>query len=163
MTNTNITQLHKWIINTKMVTMFTLVTSCIIWPRGIFVASWLQVWSMHFQFDSIGCHSFDPGVLSLLRFPFHSIPRVSWLVCLFVLAKKHWIFSFYSSYLMQQMWKFWSFFHWNLILWDSKYILSHCEGSKNAFFMPFSWLSKWGAGLLQMIIQRRKRRNWGFQ
>ena len=25
------------------------------------------------------------------------------------------------------------------------------RGLKNAFFMPFSWLSKWGAGFLQMI------------
>ena len=61
-------------------------------------------------------------------------------------------------------------------------------GLKNAFFMPFLWLSKWGAGLLEMMIRsdgtgllqmvkRRgrpltndhlegsssKRRNWGFQ
>ena len=65
--------------------------------------------------------------------------------------------------------------HWNLILWHLKHILSHCEGSQNAFFMPFSWLQmiirrdqpltndnpeepascKWssrGTGLLQMII-----------
>ena len=51
----------------------------------------------------------------------------------------------------KQMWKCWPIFHWNLILWYSKHILSHCEG----------WL--------QIIIRRcrrppssTKRRNWGF-
>ena len=29
------------------------------------------------------------------------------------------------------MWNFDPFFHWNLILWYSKHILSHCEGSQN--------------------------------
>ena len=28
------------------------------------------------------------------------------------------------------------------------------KGLKNTFFMPFTWLSKWGAGLFQMIIRR---------
>ena len=28
------------------------------------------------------------------------------------------------------------------------------QGLKNAFFTPFLWLSKWGASLLQMMIQR---------
>ena len=35
--------------------------------------------------------------------------------------------------------KIWAhFFHWNLIFWYSIHILSHCEGLKNAFFMPFT-------------------------
>ena len=28
------------------------------------------------------------------------------------------------------------------------------KGLKNAIFTPLLWLSKWGAGLLQMMIQR---------
>ena len=47
----------------------------------------------------------------------------------------------------KQMWKLWPiFFHWNLIPWYSKRILSHCDGSQNWVFMPFLWL--------QMIIRR---------
>ena len=46
------------------------------------------------------------------------------------------------------------FFHWNSILWHSKHILSHCVGSKECHFHTLFWLSKWGACLLQMIIQR---------
>ena len=35
------------------------------------------------------------------------------------------------------MWKFLSFLHWNLILWQSKHILSYCEGSqKCSFYAP---------------------------
>ena len=54
----------------------------------------------------------------------------------------------------KQMWKSRCFFHWNLILWHLKHILSHCEGSQKCIFMPFLWLSKWGAGLLQTMIRR---------
>ena len=39
-----------------------------------------------------------------------------------------------------------SCFYCNVILWNSKHILSHCEGSQKCIFMPFSWL--------QMIILR---------
>ena len=81
------------------------------------------------------------------------------------------------------MWKFWFFFHWNLILWHSKHILSHCKGPQKCIFHDLfvvvkmrGWSlanddtegpasCKWssgkpsscksgGAGLLQMIIRR---------
>ena len=46
-------------------------------------------------------------------------------------------------------------FQWNLILWYSKHILSHCEGSQIflALFWGFKWSSR-GTGLLQMINRR---------
>ena len=51
------------------------------------------------------------------------------------------IFTFaYGQPDREQMWKFWPFFPWNMILWCKKHILFHCEGLKNAFIMPFSWL-----------------------
>ena len=35
----------------------------------------------------------------------------------------------------KQMWKFWPFFfHWNLILWYLKHILSHCKGPQKCIF-----------------------------
>ena len=40
------------------------------------------------------------------------------------------------------------FFHWNLILWYPRHIVSHREGSQKCIFMPFSWL--------QMIIRRNR-------
>ena len=69
----------------------------------------------------------------------------------------------------KQMWNFWSFFP---VKFDSFTQKTHF----NSHFMPFKWLSKWGAGLLQMMIRRdrplandhlegssSKRRNLGFQ
>ena len=45
----------------------------------------------------------------------------------------------------KQMWNFWSFFP---VKFDSLTQKTHF----NSHFMPFKWLSKWGAGLLQMMI-----------
>ena len=44
----------------------------------------------------------------------------------------------------KQMWKCWSFCHWNLILWYSKHILSQCEGSqKFACPLRLCYTSTW--------------------
>ena len=45
----------------------------------------------------------------------------------------------------KKMWEFWSIFSLEFDSLALKHILSHCEGSQNAFFMPYSWLSKWRA------------------
>ena len=63
----------------------------------------------------------------------------------------------------KNMRNFYPFFHWNLILWHSKHILSHCEGSQKYIFHALFVIVKKGAGLLQMEGSSSKRRNWWFQ
>ena len=74
----------------------------------------------------------------------------------------------------KQMWTFW-FFHWYLIFWHSKHVLSHCEGSQKCIFRALFAVvkmrgrplasddpkgpasCKWssgGASLLQMMFRR---------
>ena len=52
----------------------------------------------------------------------------------------------------KQMWKFWPFSPWNMILWCTKHISFHCEGAEKCIFHALFMITNWNYVLWRLLI-----------